>query len=230
MVDVVKKFGKKRLEILRSAAAAFHRRGYHGASVDAIARAMDMTKGNLYYYFKDKQDILFVCHDYSLDLLLKMLRQVESSPLTTQEKLRQVILGFVNVTIDELRGTTLMLDVEGLSADRLRKIVRKRDSFDRGIRRIIQAGMDEGTFRKGDAKLMTFAILGALNWITRWYDPRGAASHHQIGDAFADYLVSGLLADQAPAVPAPHLNPADFDGRTEAANGNGVAQAKSKTV
>ena len=39
----------RRIEILKSAAAAFRRRGYHGASVDEIASALDMTKGNLYY-------------------------------------------------------------------------------------------------------------------------------------------------------------------------------------
>ena len=46
--------GDRRIEILKSAAAAFRRRGYHGASVDEIASALDMTKGNLYYYFKNK--------------------------------------------------------------------------------------------------------------------------------------------------------------------------------
>ena len=37
----------RRVEILKSAAAAFRRRGYHGASVDEIASALEMTKGNL---------------------------------------------------------------------------------------------------------------------------------------------------------------------------------------
>ena len=48
----------RRIEILKSAAAAFRRRGYHGASVDEIASALEMTKGNLYYYFKNKEEIL----------------------------------------------------------------------------------------------------------------------------------------------------------------------------
>ena len=64
---------RKRVEILRSAAAAFRRRGYHGASVDEIARALHMTKGNLYYYFESKEEILYFCHDYSLDILLRLL-------------------------------------------------------------------------------------------------------------------------------------------------------------
>ncbi len=69
---------QQRIDIMRSAAAAFRRRGYHGASVDAIARALGMTKGNLYYYFRNKEEILFFCHDYSLDLLLRALETVEA--------------------------------------------------------------------------------------------------------------------------------------------------------
>ena len=63
----------RRIEILKSAAAAFRRRGYHGASVDEIASALEMTKGNLYYYFRNKEEILFACHDYSLDVLLALM-------------------------------------------------------------------------------------------------------------------------------------------------------------
>ena len=67
----------RRIEILKSAAAAFRRRGYHGASVDEIASALAMTKGNLYYYFRNKEDILYACHEYSLGILLRLMREVE---------------------------------------------------------------------------------------------------------------------------------------------------------
>ena len=26
-----------------------------------------MTKGNLYYYFRNKEEILYACHEYSLE-------------------------------------------------------------------------------------------------------------------------------------------------------------------
>ena len=54
--------------------------------------------------------------------------------------------------------------------------------------------MADGTFARGDAKLLSFAILGAVNYITRWFDPRGAATSQQIGEAFADFLLGGLGA------------------------------------
>jgi AcrR family transcriptional regulator len=186
--------GEMRLEILKSAAAAFRRRGYYGASVDEIASALHMTKGNLYYYFKDKEDILFACHEFALDLLLRMLKKVEDSSHLPQEKLRRVIVSFAHMMIDELRGTALTMDVQALSASRRQKVISKRDRFDRGIRRIITAGIKSGIFRKADPKLATFALLGSLNWIPYWFDPAGEATSVEIGEEFAEQFISGLLS------------------------------------
>lgn len=185
--------GETRLEILKSAAAAFRRRGYYGASVDEIASALHMTKGNLYYYFKDKEDILFACHKFALDLLLKILKRIEHTSHSPQEKLRRLIVSFVHLMIDELRGTALTMDVQALSASRRKRIIAKRDRIDRGIRRIISEGMKAGDFRNADPKLATFAILGAVNWIPYWFDPHGEATSVEIGEVFAEHLISGML-------------------------------------
>jgi AcrR family transcriptional regulator len=189
---------ERRVEILKSAAAAFRRRGYHGASVDEIASALEMTKGNLYYYFRNKEDILYACHEYSLDILLRLMREVVAEPVPADQKLRKLILAFVHLILDELQGTALTLDPEALSAPLLAKVIAKRDEFDRGMRAIIQQGMDEGLFAKGDPKMMEFAIMGAVNWISKWFDPAGPMTSSEIGEAFADYLVgrTRVVADR----------------------------------
>jgi TetR/AcrR family transcriptional regulator, cholesterol catabolism regulator len=183
----------KRLEILKSAAAAFRHRGYYGASVDEIARALHMTKGNLYYYFQDKEEILFACHQYALDLLLKVLERVEGRSYPPEEKLRRLIVAFVHTMIDELGGTSLTLDLQALAAPRLKTIIAKRDRFDQGIRQIITEGIETGVFRQADPKLLTFAILGSINWIPYWFDPSGGATSVEIAEEFAEYLIAGLL-------------------------------------
>jgi AcrR family transcriptional regulator len=182
----------RRIEILKSAAAAFRRRGYHGASVDEIASALEMTKGNLYYYFKNKEEILYACHEYSLDKLLALMAEVQSESSSPETKLRRLVLALIHLILDDLHGTALTLDPEALSPAPLKRIVAKRDEFDHGIRAIIQQGIDQGAFRPGDPKMIEFAMMGAVNWIAKWFDPEGAMTSDQIGDAFADYLVGGL--------------------------------------
>ena len=179
----------RRIEILKSAAAAFRRRGYHGASVDEIASALEMTKGNLYYYFRNKEDILYACHEYSLDILLRLMREVVAEETPADQKLRKLILAFVHLILDELQGTALTLDPEALSPPLLAKVIAKRDEFDRGMRMVIQQGMDEGLFTIADPKMVEFAIMGAVNWISKWFDPAGPMTSKEIGEAFADYLV-----------------------------------------
>ena len=182
----------KKIEILKSAAAAFRRQGYHGASMGEISRAVGMTKGNLYYYFRNKEAILFFCHEYSLGILLARLRAVQASRARADVKLRRLIVAFVHMILDELHGTALTMDLSALEPAHLETVIAKRDLFDRGIRRIIEQGMKAGTFAQGDPKLLTFAILGAANWITRWYDPEGAASSDRIAESFAAFLLAGL--------------------------------------
>jgi AcrR family transcriptional regulator len=181
-----------RVEILKSAAAAFRRLGYHGATVQQIATALRMKKGNLYYYFRNKEAILFACHEYSLDRLLEILSSVERSELAPPEKLRELIVACVHLILDELHGTALFLDLEALSPAHLKTIIARRDQFDQRVRRLLRDGAERGAFACADAKLMSFAMLGAVNWIPRWYNPGGPASSDEIAERFADYLVAGL--------------------------------------
>ena len=183
---------RTRVQILQSAAAAFGRLGYAGATVEQIAAALHMKKGNLYYYFRNKEDILFGCHQYSLDRLHEILDAVERGGLGPEEKLRQLIVSFVHTILDELHGTALFLDLEALSPAHLKTVIVRRDRFDRGVRRVLEEGMTNGIFARSDPKLLTFAILGAVNWIPRWFDPRGSATSQEIADRFADYLIAGL--------------------------------------
>jgi AcrR family transcriptional regulator len=181
-----------RVEILKSAAAAFRKLGYHGATVEQIAAALRMKKGNLYYYFRNKEEILFACHEYSHDRLQELLDQVVRSTAPPDEKLRRLIISAVHVILDELHGTALLLDLEALSPAHLKSIIVRRDRFDRGMRMILEEGIATGLFAPGDPKLLAFAMLGALNWIARWFNPGGPASSDQIATRFADYLIAGL--------------------------------------
>jgi TetR/AcrR family transcriptional regulator, cholesterol catabolism regulator len=184
--------GGTRVEILKAAAAAFRRLGYHGATVEEIAAALHMKKGNLYYYFRNKEEILFACHQYSLDQLLLILDDVERSGLPAEQKLRRLIGSFVHTILDELHGTALFLDLEALSPTHLRTVIARRDRFDKGMREVLKEGIRSGTFVYADAKLLSFAILGAVNWIPRWFNPEGPSTSEEIAERFADYLIAGL--------------------------------------
>ena len=153
---------------------------------------MQMKKSNLYYYFKNKEAILFACHQYSLDRLAQILTEVEGAGLPADEQLRRLIVAFVHTILDELHGTALLLDLEALTPAHLKAVVARRDAFERGVRRVIEHGIAGGVFAPGEPKLLAFALFGAVNWIPRWFNPAGPATSQEIADRFADYLIAGL--------------------------------------
>ena len=181
-----------RLDILKSAAKAFRRLGYHGGTVEQIAAALHMKKGNLYYYFRNKEEILFACHQYSLDQLLQLLVDVGQSDVDAGEKLRRLVVAFVHTILDELHGTALFLELEALTPAHLKVVIIRRDTFDHGVRQVLAEGMAAGVFAPGNPKLLAFALFGAVNWIPRWYNPDGSASSQEIAELFADFFVAGL--------------------------------------
>jgi AcrR family transcriptional regulator len=183
-----------RVDILKSAAKAFRKLGYHGATVEQIAAALHMKKGNLYYYFKNKEEILFACHQYSLDQLMQLLDDIEHSESAPDEKLRRLVVAFVHTILDELHGTALFLQLEALSPAHLKTVIARRDKFEHGVRLVLEEGMKSGAFAPGNPKLLAFALFGAVNWIPRWFNPEGAATSQDIADLFADFFVAGLRA------------------------------------
>src|SRR2546421_12369540 len=51
----------KREAVIRAAAHAFNRKGYHNTSLDDIAAALEVTKPTVYYYVTSKEQLLFQC-------------------------------------------------------------------------------------------------------------------------------------------------------------------------
>src|SRR5947207_5136509 len=186
-----------RVDILKAAARSFRRLGYHGATVEEIAAALQMKKGNLYYYFRNKEEILFACHQHSLDRLTELIDDVQRAAIGPDEKLRRLIAAFVHTILDELHGTALFLDLEALSPPHLKIVIARRDRFERGVRRLIEDGIERGRFAPGDPKLLAFVLFGAVNWIPRWFKAEGPASSQEIADVFAEFFLRGLQRAKA---------------------------------
>jgi AcrR family transcriptional regulator len=183
---------ERKRAILRAAAAAFRRGGYHAASLDGIAGALFMTKGMLYHYFPSKQDILYFCQEASCDRLLEEAGRIDRLAFRADEKLVRVIEAQVHCMLDELYGSAAHLEVAALPAKKRERILAKRDRYERFIRSLVAGAIRSKVFFPCDPKLAAFAILGAINWTARWYRPEGSATPDQIAQTFARILVRGL--------------------------------------
>lgn len=185
--------------ILAESARAFGRRGYYGTTLDEIADALGVTKAALYYHVKSKEELLFLCHQRSLDIGTEGFRQAQAQSVRPDEQLRIIIEHYIRGMTSELTGNAILLEEEALAPRHFRRIIARRDEYERRLRRVIQQGVEAGVFVACDAKLVAFAILGAVNWIPKWYKASGPRPGKEIAEAFASYLVRGLLKTPADA-------------------------------
>lgn len=178
--------------ILRAAAGVFRDRGFADTGMREIAAAADLSTANLYYYFKSKADILYFCQEHSVGRMLETAGRLQRRRLTPAQRLRGVISAHLVCMLDELDGAAAHTEVDALPALLRKRIIAKRDRYERAVRRIVAEGIRRGDFRRTDPTLATRAILGALNWTTRWYRPGGKLEPKAVAEAFSDYLVGGL--------------------------------------
>jgi hypothetical protein len=78
----------------------------------------------------------------------------------------------------------------------LGEVVRLREANELLYIHVIGDGIATGEFRKFDARLIAKPLLGALNWTSRWYQPRSretAAARGRMADEIADFVTGGLL-------------------------------------
>jgi len=184
----------RREAILRSVANVLRNSRLSSLTIKQVADELGMTKGNLYYYFKDKQDILYHCHMRSVENSLRALSEACALGRTPSEKLRILLVRHIRAIIDDGFGSILQTDLENIRSSQRKQYIAKRDELERGVRLLIEDGVRACEFVCADVRLTGFAILGGINWIPKWYRPNGSFTSAEISEHMADYYLRGLCS------------------------------------
>ena len=177
---------------MRAAARVFRARGFAAAGMRHIAVAADLSPGNLYHYFRGKEELLFFCQDQSADRLLNALAAARKDRRPLPVRLREMAIAHVLCLVDEVEGSAAHLEVDALPPALRARIVAKRDRYERGVRALVADGIHRGALRATDATVATRAFLGALNWTAHWFRPEGEQTPQHVAGLVADYAVAGL--------------------------------------
>lgn len=190
----------KRDAVLREAGRAFSVHGYHNTSLDDVARTLGISKGTLYNYVRDKQEILYAFHQLAYDLSDRAFAFGRARGGTGAEQLRRILSHYIEGLTGELGACGALIEVDALRPEDRAEAVRRRNAFVASFVAIIEGGIADGSIRAVDPKLAVFTFMGAINWLPRWYDPDGRLPAKEVAAQMTDLLMSGL-ATRAPRKP-----------------------------
>ncbi len=193
----------KREAVSRAAAREFNRRGYHNTSLDDIAASLRVTKPTVYYYVTSKEQLLFECFLAGVELIRAGFAEVRGLDAPARERLRRVLRHYGEAIGSEFGWCMVRAEDQDLPPAMSRHIKALKSEIDQGIRRLIRAGIEDGSIAPCDPKLTTFALAGALNWIAHWYREDRSMSAGEIAAAFCAIFEGGLRPRGIPPATAP---------------------------
>jgi len=197
----------KRNAVLQAAAELFNERGFHATSLDDIAARLHVSKPTLYYYVKNKDEILLQCVNQGLAMTLEGIEASRAAGGNAVDQLRACMQVYAGIVMQPFGMCLIRVGDEEVPEPSRSELRRMKSEIDLAFRRLVAQGVREGSLAPCDPKMTAFVIAGALSWIGRWYQSGGEYSPAQVADQCIATLLHGVLG-QAVAPPAAAARPA----------------------
>ncbi len=187
---------RRREAILQCATELFDRRGYSNTSLDDVAQAVGLKREALYYYYRNRSELLLAIIKPQTVYLIDGLKQIVEMQIPADEKLHLAIRNHL-ARFDRhcLEMTITLRDgVMGASDPVRDAMTRIWKKYERMWTAFIADGQACGEFAAiGDPKMIAFAILGMCNWLARWYKPGEKTSIEEIIQTYFQLTSLGLV-------------------------------------
>lgn len=199
---MAKKNHLEKERILDVAAELFGEKGYAATSIRDIAHGLNASIATLYYYFKNKEDLLFtIIETIGEDLLVALhtARDDRDDPL---EKLRNMLTKHIELTDKKRSRVKVYVEEQHNLSSRFREIIYKQH------RMIYETYVDQlielhklGLISSDPPSVPAFAMFGMVNWCYRWFKPDGGLSIDDVSQRLIDLVFYGILNPQESDLP-----------------------------
>ncbi|WP_010140078.1 TetR/AcrR family transcriptional regulator [Oceanicola sp. S124] len=184
---------RKRRAALRVASRLFNEKGYHATSLDEIADCIGVTKTALYYYFRNKEELLFECIELSLNAGDRA-REAAPADGPALERFRAFYLRFLTEVMRDGGSYTTMVNMRALPSAMQERAAQRRDGLRDHIAGLLDAAMAEGSVRPLDSAATASFLITAINWLVAYPQefPTPPLDPEQEARAFLDQLLYGI--------------------------------------
>jgi TetR/AcrR family transcriptional regulator, cholesterol catabolism regulator len=182
----------KKEQILQDIAELFYENGYEKTSIRDISRSLNISKPGLYYYFTNKQEMLFdMIFDFMEKTNLHLFDELKDLK-NSEDKLYCIIRNHINSYIKyPARMRVLIYEAHSLDDEYYQKFKHKQLEYIAVIKEVLQKILDKNNSER-NINVITFTLLGMLNWIIQWYEPTGIVSPDNLAEEMYSFFINGL--------------------------------------
>ena len=183
--------------MLRAAAKCFNEKGFSGTSLKDVARILGLTDAALYYYVRNKEELVYLCYLRAGDVGRETLDRAIAEGENGLDVVRRYRRYHVEVMTGE-RGPIAILSeipsLEPLHRDEILDISRRHGAR---FEDVLERGIADGSIAPCDVRMTGNAIMGALNWIPKWFHGDTAVAEQVVAE-FPGILSAGLRVSGRP--------------------------------
>lgn len=181
-------------EIIAAAAKVFRTKGYQAATVQDIADEVGILKGSLYHHVESKEALLYLVVKEPMAHLYDAITDIAASNAPATGKLRRAIHAHIEAVDRHYPHLFVYLRESEDLRQRFRETTRLSPKhYERLWQQMLREGVKSGEFRADmDIKVVSYGLLGMINWLHKWYRPRGRLSARAVADEFAAFTLAGI--------------------------------------
>ena len=182
-------------QILKIASYIFYRDGYEKGSLNAVARKVGISKAAIYYHFKNKEEILYNIIIDDIDRLIFDLGEISKRKDDPIRELKEMVDVQVSYMSQKINAKIVFEDGNFLSK-KYQEILRRRQ---KEIVKIYKNKLKEiASVRKLkdiNITVAKFSVLGIINWLYQWYNPKGKMSMEKIKENIIKIIFYGTIQE-----------------------------------
>ncbi len=179
--------------MLRAAARCFNEKGYSGTSLKDVSAHLGLTDAALYYYVKNKEELVYLCYLRRGDVGREAMDRAIADGLDGLDTVRRYIRYHVDAMTGEYGPTAIMSEIPSLKPAHREQVLDISRRHSARFEALLERGIEDGSIRPCDVRMTGNAIMGALNWVPKWF--RGDAEvAAQVVAEFPGILSAGLAA------------------------------------
>jgi len=196
-VEPQSKYDQKLVYVLKTSAAIFAEKGYHSTSIRDISRATRMSLSGLYYYFKSKDELLFLIQDYCFSTVLDDCRRLLAGVDDPVRRLKLLIENHLNYFVQNMNEMKVLShEANSISKDFFKKVNTKKRQYVDLVMNLLEEIAREHKVKGLDIRVATFSLFGMMNWIYNWYNPRKDVDVAGLSANITRIFLSGFLGDK----------------------------------